>query len=213
MEDMSYIVEGIGYTASAVLLLAMLMTSVVKLRIINTIGCVLFVIYALLIKSYPVALMNTAIACVNIVFLIRIRTQESKLKILRFNGIDELIRMFVEKHKADIGALFPEYTHVDKPYSCSFLVLRNMEMAGVFIGHDEGNGNLIVELDYVTPAYRDCMIGDFVFNKNRELFKEMKCKKITEISGSPRHSKYLKKMGFKEISSEAGIKIFELDIQ
>ena len=210
---MSYIIEGIGYAASVVLLLAMLMTSVVKLRIINTLGCILFVIYALLIKSYPVALMNTAIACVNIVFLIRIRTQESKLKILRFNGVDELIHMFVDKYKPDITTMFPEYTQTDKHYSCSFLVMRNMEMAGVFIAHDEGNGNLIVELDYVIPAYRDCLIGDFVFNKSRNIFKELKCKKITEISGSPRHSKYLKKMGFKEISSEAGIKVFELDIE
>ena len=213
MQDMSYIIEGIGYTASAVLLLAMLMTSVVKLRIINTLGCILFVIYALLIKSYPVALMNTAIACVNIVFLIRIRTQESKLKILRFNGVEELIHMFVDKYKPDITTMFPEYTQTDNHYSCSFLVMRNMEMAGVFIAHDEGNGNLIVELDYVIPAYRDCLIGDFVFNKSRNIFKELKCKKITEISGSPRHSKYLKKMGFKEISSEAGIKVFELDIE
>ena len=210
---MSYIIEGIGYAASVVLLLAMLMTSVVKLRIINTLGCILFVIYALLIKSYPVALMNTAIACVNIVFLIRIRTQESKLKILRFNGVEELIHMFVDKYKPDITTMFPEYTQPDKHYSCSFLVMRNMEMAGVFIAHDEGNGNLIVELDYVIPAYRDCLIGDFVFNKSRNIFKELKCKKITEISGSPRHSKYLKKMGFKEISSEAGIKVFELDIE
>ena len=210
---MSYIIEGIGYAASVVLLLAMLMTSVVKLRIINTLGCILFVIYALLIKSYPVALMNTAIACVNIVFLIRIRTQESKLKILRFNGVEELIHMFVDKYKPDITTMFPEYTQTDKHYSCSFLVMRNMEMAGVFIAHDEGNGNLIVELDYVIPAYRDCLIGDFVFNKSRNIFKEVKCKKITEISGSPRHSKYLKKMGFKEISSEAGIKVFELGIE
>lgn len=210
---MSYIIEGIGYAASVVLLLAMLMTSVVKLRIINTLGCILFVIYALLIKSYPVALMNTAIACVNIVFLIRIRTQESKLKILRFNGVEELIHMFVDKYKPDITTMFPEYTQTDKHYSCSFLVMRNMEMAGVFIAHDEGNGNLIVELDYVIPAYRDCLIGDFVFNKSRNIFKGLKCKKITEISGSPRHSKYLKKMGFKEISSEAGIKVFELDIE
>ena len=194
-------------------MLAMLMTSVVKLRIINTLGCILFVIYALLIKSYPVALMNTAIACVNIVFLIRIRTQESKLKILRFNGVEELIHMFVDKYKPDIATMFPEYTQTDKHYSCSFLVMRNMEMAGVFIAHDEGNGNLIVELDYVIPAYRDCLIGDFVFNKSRNIFKELKCKKITEISGSPRHSKYLKKMGFKEISSEAGIEVFELDIE
>lgn len=210
---MSYIIEGIGYAASVVLLLAMLMTSVVKLRIINTLGCILFVIYALLIKSYPVALMNTAIACVNIVFLIRIRTHESKLKILRFNGVEELIHMFVDKYKPDITTMFPEYTQTDKHYSCSFLVMRNMEMAGVFIAHDEGNGNLIVELDYVIPAYRDCLIGDFVFNKSRNIFKELKCKKITEISGSPRHSKYLKKMGFKEISSEAGIKVFELGIE
>lgn len=210
---MSYIVEGIGYAASLVLLVAMLMTSVVKLRIINTMGCIMFVIYALLIKSYPVALMNAAIACVNITFLIRIRVNKETFRILKFNEVDEFISLFIEKHKSDIKAMFPEYTPNDNPSSCSFLILRNMEVAGVFIANDEGNGNLIVELDYVIPAYRDCMIGDYVFNKNRNLFKEQKCKKITEISGTNRHTKYLRKVGFKEISSELGIKVFELNIR
>jgi len=208
----SFIIEGIGYAASVVLLLAMLMTSVVKLRIINTIGCVLFVIYALLIDSYPVAIMNTAIACVNITFLIRIRLRKDTIKILKFKDIDELVKMFIDKNLDDIKNQFPEFTPTDKQYPCSFLVLRNMEVAGVFIGSDEGNGNLIVDLDYVIPAYRDCLIGDFIFNQQRRFFKEAGYNKITEISGSLRHSRYLRKIGFEETYSELGVKIFELKI-
>ena len=212
MIDESFLIEGLGYLASVVLLLAMLMTSIVKLRIINTIGCIMFVIYALIIKSYPVALMNFSIACVNIVFLIKIRYRNDVLKILKFREVDDLVKMFIDKNLSDIKKQFPEFSPTDKQFSCSFLVLRNMEIAGVVIGSDEGNGNLIIELDYVIPAYRDFMIGDFIFNNQRNLFKGMGYNKITEISGSLHHAKYLKKIGFKETFSELGIKVFELKI-
>ena len=52
------ILELIGYLGSLLVIVSMLMTSVVKLRIINTIGSVIFCGYALAIHSYPTAAMQ-----------------------------------------------------------------------------------------------------------------------------------------------------------
>lgn len=63
-------IELFGYLGSFLVVASMLMNSIVKLRIINTFGCIICVIYALIIKSYPVVIMNAALALINIVKLI-----------------------------------------------------------------------------------------------------------------------------------------------
>ena len=64
--DIKLIIEVIGYIGSALVLVSFLMTSVVKLRMINLIGCVVFAGYALAIRSYPTAIMNICLAGINI---------------------------------------------------------------------------------------------------------------------------------------------------
>lgn len=59
-------VEWIGYAASAGIVISLLMTSIKKLRIINTIGCILFVIYGVFVKAYPVVISNSLIVLINI---------------------------------------------------------------------------------------------------------------------------------------------------
>ncbi len=63
--DSKVIIEIIGYIGSALVLVSMLMTSVVRLRIINLIGSVIFAGYALAIRSYPTAIMNICLAGIN----------------------------------------------------------------------------------------------------------------------------------------------------
>ena len=46
-----------------------IMTDMVKLRIINSIGCVLFAIYGFVVKAYPVGIINTFIFIVNMYYL------------------------------------------------------------------------------------------------------------------------------------------------
>ena len=59
------LIEAIGYTGSALVLVSFLMVSVVKLRIVNTIGSVIFTIYAFIIHSYPTAIMNLCLVMIN----------------------------------------------------------------------------------------------------------------------------------------------------
>ncbi len=65
-------VEFIGYIASAIVLVSFLMKNIIHLRIINSIGCVAFVIYGVLLNfSIPIILTNSVIAGIHVYFLIK----------------------------------------------------------------------------------------------------------------------------------------------
>lgn len=68
----SYI-EWIGYAAMATVLISFLMKSVNKLRIVNSLGCLLFVFYGVMLEplSKPIIITNTAIFCINIYYLLK----------------------------------------------------------------------------------------------------------------------------------------------
>ena len=67
------LIELVGYISSILVLIAFLMSSVVKLRIVNSIGSFMFAVYALLIQSYPTALMNLCLVGINIYYLVRLK--------------------------------------------------------------------------------------------------------------------------------------------
>lgn len=64
-------VEIIGYLASAAVLISFLMKDVNKLRLINSVGCILFVIYGYMLESWPVIITNAAIIMVNAYYVIQ----------------------------------------------------------------------------------------------------------------------------------------------
>jgi uncharacterized protein with PQ loop repeat len=57
----------VGYTASVVVLLAFFMKNINTLRIVNSVGCVLFIIYGLLfdLPNLPIIITNIGILLVN----------------------------------------------------------------------------------------------------------------------------------------------------
>ncbi|MCX2838617.1 uroporphyrinogen decarboxylase [Salinimicrobium profundisediminis] len=71
----SYI-EWIGYLASFFLLLSFLMRNITTLRYINSLGCLFFVAYGILLDSWPLIITNGAIVLINIYYLF-IKPKES----------------------------------------------------------------------------------------------------------------------------------------
>ena len=75
--------EIVGYIASLVVLISFLMKDIKLLRIVNTVGCSIFIIYGFLLNySYPIIITNIAIVIINLVFLyklIRNRSIETKV--------------------------------------------------------------------------------------------------------------------------------------
>jgi hypothetical protein len=61
--------EMVGYTASVLVAISLMMRSLNKLRIINLSGSLLFTIYGFTIGAYPVAVLNAFIVLVNLFYL------------------------------------------------------------------------------------------------------------------------------------------------
>lgn len=66
-------IEWIGYLASLLIVVSLTMSDIVKLRIVNSIGCVVFVTYGILVGAYPVIVSNFAIVIINIYYLYKMK--------------------------------------------------------------------------------------------------------------------------------------------
>ena len=69
--------EWVGYLASLVLMISFLMKNINRLRIINSIGAVLFIVYGVILAiSWPVIITNAFILGVNVFYLTKHYSQK-----------------------------------------------------------------------------------------------------------------------------------------
>jgi hypothetical protein len=69
-------VEILGYAASIMVAISLTMKDIVKLRVLNFVGCALFSAYGLMIDAWPVVATNSFIACVNVYFLLKMQSEK-----------------------------------------------------------------------------------------------------------------------------------------
>lgn len=70
--DNAVIWEWVGYLASVVVAISLMMSNIKKLRWWNLIGAALFVAYGLAIGALPVALVNFFIVLIDLYYLIKL---------------------------------------------------------------------------------------------------------------------------------------------
>lgn len=75
------VVEILGYAASIMVAISLTMKDIVKLRVLNFIGCALFTAYGLMIDAWPVVVTNGFIACVNVYFLAKMQQEKKSDKV------------------------------------------------------------------------------------------------------------------------------------
>ena len=185
-------IELIGYLGSALVVVSMLMSSVVKLRVINTIGSGIFAAYALMIHSYPTALMNGFLIGINLYNLFKLTRKERSYDLVEGAEGEGLLRYLLDYYREDIRTYFPGFSpscEADQAY----IVCCGGTPAGVLLGTVCGQGTLRVVLDYSTPTYRDCSIGAYLYGK---LPSKGVHTLVFEGEGSKAHAAYLTKMGF-----------------
>ncbi len=195
-------IEAFGYLGSALVVVSMLMTSVVRLRIINLTGSVIFAIYALIIQSYPTALMNFFLVGINIYHLAKLKGTKKTYDLIETAGKDGYLRFLVDSYREDILGIFPGTRLDDTSYDLSYLVCCEGNPAGLFFGNRGKDGEIDVALDYATPIYRDASVGGFLYGKLAEKgFKSLVWRGNTE-----KHSDYLAKTGFVKREDGAYVK-------
>jgi hypothetical protein len=66
----------------------------------------------------------------------------------------------------------------------------------VFVGTKFDNQTLMIELDYVSPPYRDFSIGKYLYSQEKQIFLDKGYNKLITFTKNPVHMNYLRKMGF-----------------
>ncbi|MBE6131660.1 MAG: YgjV family protein [Erysipelotrichaceae bacterium] len=183
--------EIIGYTGTILVVLSMMMTSVIKLRIINICGSVLSMTYAIISNTWPIVVMNGALIIINVIQLIRTYSRKLNFSYTKVNTFDLSYNHFIKIYKNDIEKYFHNINLNNKEEV--YLVFIDTELVGILVGtkdHDKFN----VIIDYAIPKYRDMSIGKYLYPK----LKNHKIKYIIQNNELINHRKYLYKMGFIE---------------
>ena len=72
------LIEIFGYIGTILVVVSMLMSSMVKLRIVSTVGSTVSGIYAMISGALPLALMNVVIVIINVYNLIKISKEKKE---------------------------------------------------------------------------------------------------------------------------------------
>ena len=205
--DTHFWLEMIGYMGSVLVAISLMMRSLLRLRMINSAGCVVFVLYGILIHAYPVAILNAFIVCINAFYLIRMFRQKDYFHLLEISHDSAYLSNFLDFYQDEVKEIYPDYVHNTESNHPTWLVLRNMVPAGVFI-LERGGAQAQVLLDYVIPTYRDFRVARFFYHEQAGYFHNQGIDYFVSAPGRPRHAKYLERMGFR---LNDGMYVLDLD--
>lgn len=175
-------IDAVGWAGSALLIFSLLQARVLRLRVLNTIASLILTFFNAVIEVWPMVAMNTVLAGINIFFiakLLRERHDETVYEVIEVDEGDAYLAHFVRTHEREIGHFFPRFRREATPDGVvdagegrtAYLVAQGDETVGAVVARDVGNGVAQIELDYVTPKYRDFTPGEFVFRRSG-LFRE-----------------------------------------
>lgn len=191
------ITEAAGYLATAFLAVSLLVKGSFKFRIINSLGCLSFIIYGFLINAPPVILTNFLLLTINSFMLVSLLKISERIELIRVEADNRLVEQFLLSFKEDILRYFPDFKFDIKPSDIVYTVLRDMAIANIFIAEKENDETLAIKLNYTIPAYRDYKVGRFLFmSKSAELKSEGISTVIYRTAVDQKHGSFLKKMGF-----------------
>mgnify|MGYP001159294068 CR=1 FL=1 len=189
------VLEIVGYAASALVALSLTMRSIVRLRVINLVGAVIFTVYGILIGAFPVAFVNAFIVVIDLYYLLEMLRTREYFTVLDAQQDSQYLQRFIEHYQQDIRTFLPDFDYQPGEALIGFFVLRNMVPAGLVLGEVHGE-EFLVRMDYVIPGYRDFKIGRYVYTREQQRFSEMGVRAVISPAGSKAHQRYLERMGF-----------------
>jgi len=197
--------ELVGYLGSLFIIISLTRTSILHLRLIGLAGSATFLIYALLIEAYPIAVVNVVIISVHLFFLQRLLSKKSEFfTSLELNKDSRYLRHFLDFHGEDIEQHQPGFTFEARDDQIRAFILRDTIPAGVFIGRACTDDTIEIELDYVIPQYRDFKVANFLYSDRSELFAQRGRRRIWTRPGNDVHVAYFQRLGFVPTTIQGG---------
>ena len=192
-------VDGLGWAGSVLLVYSLLQARVLRFRLLNLAASVVLVVFNALLGVWPMVAMNAVLAAINLWFLARLlgeRHDEKAYDVLEVGLDDAYLCHVLAQHRADIAKFFPSFVSpAGGPQRSAFLLQHGDETAGVVVVRDIGDGIAQVELDYVTPRFRDFTPGQFVYRRST-LFRDRGFRQVRTPPGMV--APYYARLGFRQ---------------
>ncbi len=189
-------IDALGWFGSALLVFSLLQARILRLRVLNTVACVILTVFNAVLDVWPMVAMNVVLAGINLFFIARMvreRGDDRAYAVLAVREDDSYLGHFLDVHGADIERFFPGFADAAAEGRSTYLVQHGDETAGVIAVRDAGEGTAQVELDYVTPRFRDFAPGEFVFRRSG-LFRDRGYARVLTAPGMV--APYYDRLGF-----------------
>jgi hypothetical protein len=186
----------IGWGGSALVVLSLTQARVLRFRWLNLAGSVVATAYNAVFAIWPFVAMNGAIALINVYWLWRLlgeRHDEAVYEVVELAPDDAYLAHVLTVHATDI-ARYRSPAVADGGQRLAFLVVRGDETVGVVLVSDLGDGVGHVDLDWVTPRFRDFTPGEFVYRRSG-VFAARGFRRLV-APGGPGQADYLARVGF-----------------
>ncbi|TDC47156.1 hypothetical protein E1258_28820 [Micromonospora sp. KC207] len=198
----------VGWTGSALLVWSLLQARLLRLRALNLVGCLVLIGYNAALAVWPMVGLNVVLAVINMWYLrqmLATRHDERTYQVVEVGVDDQFLAHTLRVHAADIARFNPGFHWSEHTARRSaFLVVRADEVVGVVLSHAEGDDTAQVDLDYVTPPFRDLTPGEFVYRRS-SLFTDRGFRRV--VSPPDMVAPYYHRLGFR---AEDGAYVLDL---
>jgi len=202
-----------GIAASLVIVTSLLMKSVLRLRMIGLVGALMMVAYGIMLRSLPVAGLNTVNTFIQLYYIRQMLTAKSYFKLLEVDRNSSYLTSFLEFYGSDIAKFFPHFVYRPDRADMVYLILRNLQPVGLFVMERDASGRALVKLDYVIPGYRDLKAGQFLYHELEQLLPAKQVTTLYSVAGDEVHQGYLKRMGFTVQGGEGQKKLYARELK
>lgn len=190
-------VEALGWFGSALLVYSVLQARLLRLRVLGLGASLILAVFNGIIEVWPMVAMNSTLAVINLFYIVRLtrhRHDETTYEVLEVGRDDAFLAHLFRVHETEIRRIFPKFNWSrEVPDRMPFLITRGDETVGVIVVRDAGGGVAQVEIDYVTPRFRDFTPGEFVYRRSG-LFRKRGFHRIVTPPGMV--EPYYEKLGF-----------------
>jgi hypothetical protein len=192
--------DALGWAGSALLIYSLLQARVLRFRVLNLVASCVLVVFNALLGIWPMVAMNTVLAGINVWFIRRLlgeRHDEHAYQVLEVGSSDAYLQHVLSVHGEDIRRFFPAFAGIGPDAGrTAFLVQHGDETVGVVLVRDAGDGVAQVELDYVTPRFRDFTPGEFVYRRSG-MFRDRGFRRVLTPPGMV--APYYEGLGFRRV--------------
>ena len=213
--------EIVGWAGSLLVIVSLTQARVLRFRWLNLAGAVIATVYNTIVGIWPFAVMNGVIAVIDVYWLFRLHRERHDAQVygvLEVPADDSVLRHLLDTHAPDIARFHPAFVATDpvgdpaspapaaSPASASsvssaaFVVVRGDELVGAVVVRSAGDGVGRVDLDYVTPRYRDFTPGEFVYRDSGVFAAHGFRRLVVGGAPAPESRAYLERVGFRSTS-------------